>query len=210
MCEKFCQWCKFLHKTVTVFKHCILSHTYLIFVHLVHRHIIKACKKYTEKCVNSQQIAQIGQNKPKFRVLCAKSTPARKEYTTTGCVVGTNISYECLFDRGGGQMPFLLCPVRKRKGLSIPVDLVLEQMRRRLLFCEKFQGIEKILALQAFSPHHRVAQWRGSVCRSVGWNGFVAPPSCTSLILSHLLLELGEEFPLTPLYHLNYQNTYIT
>ena len=87
-----------------------------------------------------------------------KSKPAQKSYTTVGCVVGTNISYECLFDRGGGcQMLFLLCLDRNRKGLSIPVNLVLEQMRRRLLFCEKFQGIEKILALQAFSPHHRVA-----------------------------------------------------
>ena len=54
-------------------------------------------------------------------------------------------------------MLFILCPDRKRKGLSIPVDLVLEQMRRSLLFCEKFQEVEKILALQASSPHHRVA-----------------------------------------------------
>ena len=54
--------------------------TYLIFVNLVRRHIIKACKKYTKKHVNSQQNspnwskwAKIGQN---FVFSMLKSTPA--------------------------------------------------------------------------------------------------------------------------------------
>ena len=37
-----------------------------------HRHIIEACKKYTEKCVNLQQNSPNWPNGPKFRVVYAK------------------------------------------------------------------------------------------------------------------------------------------
>ena len=43
---------------------------------------------------SAQTLRQNSQNRQKIRVFYAKSTPARKMYTTAGCVVVTNMSYE--------------------------------------------------------------------------------------------------------------------
>ena len=49
------------------------------------------CKKYTKKCVLSKKkIAKTGLN---YACFMLKSTPARKKYSTAGCVVVTNINY---------------------------------------------------------------------------------------------------------------------
>ena len=56
---------------------------------LVHRHIIKACKKYAKKLVNLLQNIPI---LSKFCGFLAKKQPEKK-YTTTSCVVVTIMSY---------------------------------------------------------------------------------------------------------------------
>ena len=57
---------------------------------LVHRRIIKACKKNAKKRVNLLQNSQIWS---KLCGLLAKKKPAQKKYITTSCVVVTIMSY---------------------------------------------------------------------------------------------------------------------
>ena len=85
------------------------------------------CKKYTKKCVLSKKkIAKTGLN---YACFMLKSTPARKKYSTAGCVVVTNINYAKLNQARsqdqGWEAPVLfylirqeLCHLGKRKTSS--------------------------------------------------------------------------------------------
>ena len=55
-----------------------LVHTWYLYI-LVHWHIIEVCKKYTKKCVNSQQNSQ---NRPKLCFFCPKKGTGIKKCTT--------------------------------------------------------------------------------------------------------------------------------
>ena len=81
------------HHHATTLSERTCPHTWYLSIS-VHRHIILACKKYTEECVNLQQNRLNWSKLAKIlrSPYMLKSTPARKKYITAGCVVGTRVA----------------------------------------------------------------------------------------------------------------------